>query len=326
MISLPMKPRILVIALRRIGDVLLTTPLMHSLRQAWPQARLDVLVFSDTAGILRGNPDIDRVIEMPARPRFAQSLQVAAGLLKRYDLAISTQTGDRPTFFAALAGRRSLGLVAGHGSMGRIKQHLLGEGVEAKPGVHRVEETLQLATALGIGVSKQIVLPADEGDSDIGISEPYAVLHPTPMYRYKQWTQAGWREIAAHLSRMGQVLVTGGPGLEERSYLDDVFRDDAHVRRLDGKLTWAQLAALIGKAQVFVGPDTSVTHIAAATGAPTVALYGPTDPRLWGPWPAGGWNSPGRPRVRYSAAITYGWSRTRSPVFRARKKDVTSIF
>ena len=60
------------------------------------------------------------------------------------------------------------------------------------------------------------------------------------------------------------------------------------VRRLDGRLDWPQLAGLLAKARVYVGPDTSVTHVAAAAGCPTVALYGPTDPRLWGPWPTGG--------------------------------------
>ena len=59
-ISLPAKPRILVVTLRRIGDVLLTTPLIRSLRRAWPDAAIDVLVFADTAGIIDGNPDVDR--------------------------------------------------------------------------------------------------------------------------------------------------------------------------------------------------------------------------------------------------------------------------
>ena len=67
MIALPPQPRILVVALRRIGDVLLTTPLVRSLRRAWPEAQLDMLVFADTAGILQGNPDINNVIVMPAK-------------------------------------------------------------------------------------------------------------------------------------------------------------------------------------------------------------------------------------------------------------------
>ena len=58
MIALPARPRILVVALRRLGDVLLTTPLIRSLKRAWPDAAIDVLVFRGTEGILAGNPDI----------------------------------------------------------------------------------------------------------------------------------------------------------------------------------------------------------------------------------------------------------------------------
>jgi heptosyltransferase III len=62
--------------------------------------------------------------------------------------------------------------------------------------------------------------------------------------------------------------------------------------RRDGKLDWSELTAIIRDAQVYVGPDTAITHLAAATGVPTVALYRPTDPRLWGPWPVGGLSQP----------------------------------
>ena len=58
-LALPARPRILVVSLRRIGDLLLTTPLIRSLRRAWPDARIDVLVFKGTDRILAGNPDID---------------------------------------------------------------------------------------------------------------------------------------------------------------------------------------------------------------------------------------------------------------------------
>ena len=81
------------------------------------------------------------------------------------------------------------------------------------------------------------------------------------------------------------TTVTGAPG--DRAYLDTVWRD-SEVVRLDGKLDWAELSALIAGARVYVGPDTAITHLAAAAGTPTIALYGPTDPRLWGPWPRGG--------------------------------------
>ena len=285
-LALPPKPRVLVVALRRLGDVLLTTPLIRSIRRAWPDATLDVLVFADTAGILDGNPDVDRIISMPARPTLAQSLRLAARLFQRYHVAVSTQSGDRPTAFALLAGRTHAGPVwPGN----RIKRILLGRGVAARAGVHRVEEMLRIADALAIGRVDEVVCPA--GMPAPAVIAPYAVIHAAPMFRYKQWTREGWRALADALRQRGLAIVaTGGP--DDRAYLDDIWRDDPEVRRLDGRLRWAEIAALLRGARLYVGPDTSVTHMAAASGCPTVALFGPTDPRLWGPWPAPGLTTP----------------------------------
>src|SRR5262249_18464316 len=95
--------RILVISLRRIGDLLLTTPLIRSFRRAWPNTEIDVLLFANTAGIVEGNPDINRLIAMPSRPTFAESARLLARLWRQYDIAVSTQSGDRPTAFAFAA-------------------------------------------------------------------------------------------------------------------------------------------------------------------------------------------------------------------------------
>jgi heptosyltransferase-3 len=69
------------------------------------------------------------------------------------------------------------------------------------------------------------------------------------------------------------------------------------VVNLAGKLSFASLAALLSKAQLYVGPDTAITHLAAATGTPTVALFGPSNPVKWGPWPKD-WSSAPSPWQR----------------------------
>ncbi|MDO9412531.1 MAG: glycosyltransferase family 9 protein [Pseudolabrys sp.] len=304
-IDLPARPRILVIALRRLGDVLLTTPLIASLRRAWPDAVIDALVFADTAGILKGNPDINNVVSFPAKRTMAQSLKLAASLYRRYDLAISTQSGDRPTFFAFVAGKRRVALVE-QTLKSQTIERLLDRSLVYVPGVHRVEEMLRLADVLGIGRVPQLVAPRARS-SDLVPQGDYAVIHAAPMFRYKQWTAQGWRDLAAVLASRGMAVVaTGGPGAEERAYLDQVW-SGANVTRLDGKLDWAQLSGLLANAKVFVGPDTSVTHLAAAAGAPTVALFGPTDPRLWGPFPSGGltpmWSDTGAIQQRGHVAL-----------------------
>jgi heptosyltransferase-3 len=287
---LPARPRILVIALRRLGDVLLTTPLIRSLRRAWPDAHIEALVFADTAGILAGNPDLTGVVAMPPRPSTLQTASLAARLWRQYDLAISTQSGDRPTYFAFLAGRQSIASVEDRFS-GRIKRALLDRSIDYVHASHRVEQMLRLADGLGIERVPEMVAPRGE-PFDGAPAGAYAVIHAAPFFRYKQWIAPGWRELAAVLSARGlAVVATGGPAPDERRYLDEVWQG-ANVTRLDGKLNWPQLTRVLAKARVYVGPDTSVTHLAAATGRPTVAIYGPTDPRLWGPWPAQGLGKP----------------------------------
>ena len=103
-IRLPDQPRVLVVILRRLGDVLLTTPLIRSVKRAYPQASIDALVFAGTEGILAGNPDLAEIITVPQRSSFLDTLSLIARLFRRYDLALSTQTGDRPTALAVIAG------------------------------------------------------------------------------------------------------------------------------------------------------------------------------------------------------------------------------
>jgi heptosyltransferase III len=285
--GLPPRPRILVVALRRLGDVLFATPLIASIRRAFPQARIDALVFADTAGMLAGNRDLDRVVTMPPARGTMASLALALRLFKRYDLAVSTQSGDRPTFFALLAGRRHVGPIDG-GRRGALRRMALSRAVPNVPGLHRLEDMLRLADALGIERVPLLACPGGAAPRRFAPG-PYAVIHAAPHFIYKRWTRDGWRALAAGLRDRGlAILATGGPAPAERAFLDDVWGQDGAVTRLDGALSWPELTALLAQARLYVGPDTSVTHLAAASGCPTVALYGPTDPRLWGPVPAAG--------------------------------------
>jgi len=290
-LDLPPRPRILVVALRRLGDVLFATPVIASLRAAFPQGTIDVLVFADTAGILEGNPDIDHVVTMRPRSGVWRGVALALRLIKRYDLAVSTQSGDRPTAFALIAGRRHVGPIDG-GRRGALRRRALSRSVAPQPGLHRLEEMLRLVDAVGIARVGHLVCPAGASLPPAmrqAASQPYAVVHAAPMFVYKRWTLDGWRALAAGLRARGlKIMASGGPAAAECSYLDEVWDGLPDIVRVDGRLSWPELAALLSGARLFIGPDTSVTHLAAASGCPTVALYGPTDPRLWGPVSAAG--------------------------------------
>jgi heptosyltransferase-3 len=247
-----------------------------------------MLVFKGTEGVLAGNPDIDRIETIGPRASITEHAALLVRIARRYDLAIASHVGDRPVGLAFAAGSRRAALVPGQGGGAWWKRRAVQVAVPAESGTHRVTELMRLAQALGFEPHAEIVCPQSAGSQSSPRRGRYAVLHPNPMFRYRRWTDTGWRSLALALARRGlSIAVTGGPDAAERAYLDSLW-DGMPVERLDGRLDWPQLTDLLRGAAIYVGADTSVTHLAAASGCPTVALFGPTDPRLWGPWPAGG--------------------------------------
>src|SRR5262249_28717392 len=157
----------------------------------------DVLVFRGCEQMLAGNPDIDDAITMPERPTLGETLALVRNLWRRYDLAVSTQAGDRPTGFAMVAGRRRVGLVPRSGDTGAWwKRHAHHIPVEAAPDTHRVTQLFALATALGLPHAPDLVCPRGALADKIAPQGRYAVVHATPYYRYKRWTEAGWKGLA----------------------------------------------------------------------------------------------------------------------------------
>ncbi len=286
---------VLVVVTRRIGDVLLATPLLRSIKAAWPQAAIDALVFAGTHAVLAGHPDVRRVLAVAERPGMAEHAAFVLRLIGRYDLALSCLAGDRPTLYALLAGRKSVGL-AMPGSRGRWKQWLLSRSVEFDDlDTHTVAMNLALADALGIARHHEIAIhwSADDAAGVTALmgggdtSRPYAALHVHPKFNYKMWTVEGWVGLARWLHERGiGTVLTGGGEPDEIEFAATIAAQmPAGAVNLAGRTSLAQTACAIASARLFVGPDTATTHMAAALGVPTVALFGPSNPVKWGPWP-----------------------------------------
>jgi heptosyltransferase III len=289
---------ILVISLRFMGDVLRTTPLVRSLRAAYSRATIDALVFAGTEGMLEGNPDLRQTITV--EPHAPRAVQVALWrrLWRQYDLAVIAETADRPHIYGWLAAKRRVGLLPPEWDKRWWKRLSVERGVMHPSDRDRPQSYEMVARTLGIAWQPGIVAPAAgtlaQAWTDVlgfdAERERYVVLHLAPRFRYKRWHNAGWHELIAWLSGEGlRVVITGGPGEDERKYVRQVLAGvKAQVIDVCGKLRIAQTADLLRPAALFVGPDTATAHLAAACGTPTVALFGPTDPRLWGPLPDGG--------------------------------------
>jgi heptosyltransferase-3 len=297
----------LLVCPQRIGDVLLATPLARSLKRAWPAASLDMLVLHGTAGALEGNPDIAEVIEVSRGAGLAEKLSQVRSLWRRYDLAVSPLPTDRARLTCWIAGRRTVGLVEQRAE-DRLKRMLLDQWAYFDDlDTHTVSMGLRIADLLGIAPSFAVVPPRATPVQQQALAErlaplggkPFAVLHPFPKFRYKMWSGAGWIALARWLNQRGLgVVLSGGPEAAELEYADNILRALPGVAlSMVGCLSLGETAEVIRRAQLFVGPDTVTTHIAAATGTPTLALFGPSNPVKWGPWPSG-WTSSASPWPR----------------------------
>ena len=288
---------ILLIATRQMGDVLLATPLLRTLRRAYPEASIDVLVYTDKGGMLEGNRDCNAVIETDEHLDWRGLVRILRRIFRRYELAVTVQANDRGHLFAWLASRRRVGLIPDMTAASAWKRaSCRAWAVLDNVHTHTVAQNLRLADLLGVPRDYSVVPPCCEHAEAIvnGLvpwpqQQGIAVLHPLPMWHYKRWTRQGWAELIAGLRDRGlKIVLTGGPADEEVAYCE-ALADGVDVLNLAGKLPIPALPALLGRARLFVGPDTSITHLAAACGLPTLALYGPSNPLKWGPWPAG-WN------------------------------------
>lgn len=298
-LSFAQAPRtVLVVCTQRIGDVLLSTALVRSIKRQWPQAQIDMLVYEGTDGVLENNPDLRRVIRVARHAPLPRRLIDAARLWRRYDLACATIGSSTCRVYAWAAARKRVGLMEPHRA-NRLSRFLLDRtALDEHKRVHTVTSNLALTQLIGVTPLAEVVAPgvADEPGKRAAFDarlaplqgRPFAVLHPYPMYRYKQWRLDGWVAMIGWLREQGcAVALSGGPAAAEVDYAAQVAAAAGEpVLNLVGQLRLGETAELIRRAKLFIGPDTGATHIAAASGTPTLALFGPSNPVRWGPWPA----------------------------------------
>jgi len=125
------------------------------------------------------------------------------------------------------------------------------------------------------------------------ITQPYVVIHPGPLTAYKRWPLAHWQTLITWLVERGyQVILSASPAKQDVQLNHDIFSllDDetrAKVINAAGTLSIPQAGSLLRGAILYIGVDTSITHLAAACNTPTITLFGATPPTNFGPWPNG---------------------------------------
>ncbi|OZB34505.1 MAG: hypothetical protein B7X47_00375 [Ferrovum sp. 34-44-207] len=275
----------LIICTLRLGDVLLSTPIANSIRVKDPEAQIDYLVLKGSEGILEGNPDINQVIALPHRTSFIHRIKEYFSLWRKYDVALSPVSSDRARLYGFIAGKKFYGFYNEHTS--QLSKFFLTDGfLFDNINTHTVIHNQKLLSFIDIKPSNKVIPPFKELNlSNIVLTQEYIVIHPYPKFNYKMWDKNKWVELVRYIQERNiAVVLTGGSEKDEIEYCKDIEKA-TQCKNLAGKLSLGEVAHLIKGAKYFVGPDTGITHIAAATGVRTIALFGPTNPVKWGPWP-----------------------------------------
>lgn len=298
-------PRVLIVRLSALGDIVHALPVLAALRRHWPNAHVDWLVEEAYAPILELATGLQRRVIVRAKANaetrdavtfgggFGYARAVSFLRAQRYDVALDLQGLIKSAVWARLSGATRV--VGFHRDHVRERQAaaLYTEEVVPPPSAHVIHKNLALAAALGAPAST-VELPLHpspapamrEAIARAGGAGRYIIINPGAAWPNKRWPADRFGELAASMASRHRLesIVIWGPS--ELALAESVSRSSGGSAQPAPATSIADLAALVRDAALVVSGDTGPLHIAAAVGTPVVGLYGPTWPERNGPWDA----------------------------------------
>lgn len=281
-------PRILLLQLKRIGDAVLTAPVLGALRAAMPDAEITLALAGGAAELGPLFADADEILTWNGRRpnlRFWKRL-----LSLRPDVVLDFTANDRS---ALLAWSTWAPVRAGYEKFADkfLRRHSWNR---LSPASVRDLHTIDFHHALPAAAGLDLPPVSDSGHLKIpdGLALPdilpqnYALIHPGTAREEKFWPAERWAGLMDHLhgGHRLPIVLTGGTSDFEQKHIHAILAaTHAPVLNLSGSLSLGQLAGIIAKARLAVTVDTGAMHLAAAFGVPQAGLFGPTNPFHWAP-------------------------------------------
>jgi len=293
-----------------MGDVLLSTPVIRSLRKSHPHAHITMVVNKGTEEVIQHNPDINKIIALDRERLKATNLwkrlQANVEYIRevrrhRYDLVLDLTGGDRSAILSLLTKAPiRLGLEVKNPTFSinsRFKNICYTATIKPKfKTLHAIDYHLSMIEFLGLEPVKdglEIFIPQSDKafvenwlrQQGIGSNISYVAIHPGARWWFKQWPLGKFAILADRIqSELGVpvVFIGGEKEIDDLNKIEEHMETDAIM--VKGKFSVLQIAALTDRAALFVGNDNGPMHIAAAVKTPVIALFGPSDPAVWGPW------------------------------------------
>jgi lipopolysaccharide heptosyltransferase II len=289
--------KVVIVKLWAIGEYVMATPAFAALRELFPESRLTLLTGVALSPLASSAPFFDDVLTVPeeifVRPRLGKLRRLRRRLAEEsFDLAVVFHHAWEFSAFVAWAKiPHRLGFDRdGDGFAHTVKIPLPAEA-------HQVEEYFELARACGAAgePGPLLVTPGAEAQAEaahflaqppfdgrpVVVVAPGGGINPKTRMETKRWPPEHYRELCTTLRADFDLLVVGGPSEAEANAS---LASATGAWDLTGKTSLGALYLLLQRAAAFVGNDSAPMHLAAAAGIPTAAFFGPTDPKLNGPW------------------------------------------
>ncbi len=290
--------KILLIRLRRIGDIILTTPSIQVLREHFPHADISFIVEEPYKELVEGNKDLNRVIVHKKSPKLKEFLKSIQRIRReKFDVVIDFHGGPRASLLTLFARARFK-----IGYQIKYKSFIYNIKVPRKPQegyIHSAENHINLVKSLGIRVRSSPSLHLPEATKEQiekikrMITEHHLerskmiIIHIGAGNEFRQWGKDKFVELTHLLSQIPKtkIILVGTP--EDQKIEEHILKmSSAPIISLIGKLTLNELKLFIARSFLFIGVDSGPMHIAAATSTPLVALFGPNLSTINAPWKA----------------------------------------
>lgn len=294
-------PRILLIRLRSLGDLVLITPCTRAVKEAVPGCHLAVAVDEGWEEVFAGNPYVDEVLVRPASGSWLRQLSFLLRLRRRrFDWVFNLHGGPRSAqmTLASGAARRVGGLQKPHAWnwVYNVRVRPFSEILGGPGPFHIVERHLATLRCGGIdGIPGPLVVPVPRPareavrrrlhEAGVGGGEGIAVLHPIPSGGTNRWAGEKFSALTDDLyagRRLRAVFIGGGGDRAEVERILSGMKSPA--LNWCGRTSVGELAAVLECSSLFVGVDSGPSHLAAGVGAPVAVLWGAATLTTWHPW------------------------------------------
>jgi len=287
---------ILIIIQRSNGDVFLSSSLIDQLKISFMDAKIDLLVNSDTSSIAKTLKNVNRIYkfsyEKKNKNRYKQERDIFKKIYRKYDLSINLTSSDRSVIYSLLASRKSISAIEKNKLKSWWKKFFLKHHYFFDEDEHILINNLKSLDLLGINSIRK-VFPATSAQTSLDVIKnklndlkitKFIIFHPSAQYEYKVYNKKLRGELLSLLDSINIPIVITGGGNDIDLKIKESLPKLKNVYDFINETSIDEYIALSSISEAYIGMDTLNMHIAASQNKRIFAIFGPTNISMWSPW------------------------------------------